>query len=105
MAESEKFISIVAEENGIVVGLCSVEIRERSVMVKMRTAYMDDLIVDESCRKKGIAKALFAEAEARAKEPGAKRPDSMVWDFNKNAIGFYEHLGMTPQRYIFKKEL
>lgn len=29
----------------------------------------------------------------------------MVWDFNKNAIGFYEHLGMTPQRYIFKKEL
>ena len=105
MVESEKFISIVAAENDIVVGLCFVEIRERSMMVNMRTAYMDDLIVDGSCQKKGIAKALFAEAEARAKELGAKRLDLMVWEFNKNAISFYERLGMTPQRYIFEKEL
>ena len=44
-------------------------------------------------------------AEKLAKEKGASRLDLMVWDFNHSTIDFYRAMGMTPQRYIFEKNL
>jgi ribosomal protein S18 acetylase RimI-like enzyme len=100
-----KVISIAAEENHMVIGICFVSIRDKSGMVSMKTAYMDDLAVAKEYRHRGIAKALFAEAEKRAKELGAIRLDLMVWSFNESAKQLYESLGMTPQRYILEKAL
>jgi ribosomal protein S18 acetylase RimI-like enzyme len=100
-----KVISIAAEENHIIIGICFVRIRDKSGMVSMKTAYMDDLVVAKEYQHRGIAKALFAEAEKQAKELGAIRLDLMVWSFNESAKELYESLGMTPQRYIFEKKL
>jgi ribosomal protein S18 acetylase RimI-like enzyme len=100
-----KVISIAAEENHIIIGICFVSIRDKSGMVSMKTAYMDDLVVAKEYQHRGIAKALFAEAEKQAKELGAIRLDLMVWSFNESAKELYESLGMTPQRYIFEKKL
>ena len=105
MIDKEIFLCLVAEEDRNVIGLCFVELRERSAMVKMRTAYVNDLIVDVNYRHKGIAKALFQEAEKRAKALGAKRLDLMLWAYNEEALHFYESLGMKPQRYILEKRL
>ena len=105
IVEDDEIISILAENNNDILGLCIVSIRNKSGMVENKTAYMDDLCVDERFRGQGIGKKLFSFVSKKAKEKGAQRLDLMVWSFNKNAIHFYEELGMKPQRYIFEKEL
>lgn len=105
MVENENMISIAAEENDAIVGICFVSMREKTCMVSRKTAYMDDLCVDESCRGKGIGKNLFVYAKKRAKEMGAERMDLMVWNFNESALKFYEKMGMKPQRYIMEEYL
>jgi ribosomal protein S18 acetylase RimI-like enzyme len=105
LVDDNKTISIAAEENHIIIGICFVSIRDKNGMVSMKTAYMDDLVVTKEYQHRGIAKALFAKAEKQAKELGAIRLDLMVWSFNESAKQLYESLGMTPQRYIFEKKL
>lgn len=100
-----EIISIVAEKNKQVVGLCFCAMRNRSNMVNMRSAYMDDLFVCAEERRNGIAANLFAAAEKKAKELGAERLDLMVWGFNEPAIKFYKSLGMAEQRYILEKKI
>ena len=103
--EDTNCIAILAEERERILGICIVVMRDRSMMVNKRTAYMDDLYVCEDVRKQGIATKLFKTAEKKAVELGAKRLDLMVWDFNQSAIEFYKSLGMTEQRFIFEKAL
>lgn len=66
---------------------------------------LDDIYVLPAYRRKGVASRLFAEVELWAKGQGAIRLDLHTWDFNKNAITMYQAMGMTPQRYVFEKEL
>lgn len=105
LVQNKDIISVVAEEKGVIIGLCIVSIRNKSGMIDKKIAYMDDLCVDEKFRGKGIGKKLFSFATEIAKKKGAERLDLMVWSFNEKAINFYEELGMKPQRYIFEKEL
>ncbi len=64
----------------------------------------EDLVVDKDFRRRGIAKRLFAFMEEEARKRGAKRLDLMVWEFNREALKFYESFGMKPQRYILEKK-
>lgn len=105
MVEDTSIITILAEEEKNVVGICVVSIREKSCMVNLKTAYMDNLCVDENCRNKGIGAELFKFAEKEAKKMGAKRLDLMVWEFNEKANIFYQRLGMNIQRSILEKNL
>lgn len=105
MVENEDMITILAETEEKVVGICMVSMRARTGMVNRRTAYMDDLCVDETCRGKGIGKALFLYAKEQSMKMGAERLDLMVWNFNDDARHFYEKMGMTPQRYIYETKL
>lgn len=102
---SDKCICLAAEEDGEVVGICFVELRDRSVMVEMPVAMMNALCVDEAHQRKGIATKLFEETTKRAKDAGAKRLDLMLWGFNESARAFYESLGMKEQRRILEQEL
>lgn len=102
---NKEVIALAAEEEDRIVGLCIVVIRHRSGMVNMKTAYVDDLVVDQSYQRRGIAKSLFQKAEERAKALGAERMDLTVWSFNENALKFYQSIGMVPQRYILEKPL
>lgn len=105
MVQDENFISILAEDGENITGICFASMRQRSMMVDMCTAYMEDLVVDDSCRRQGIATALFRHAQQEAKRKGAKRLDLMVWAFNEDALAFYRKMGMTPQRYILEKSI
>lgn len=102
---SDKCICLAAEEDGEVVGICFVELCDRSVMVEMPVAMMNALCVDEAHQRKGIATKLFEETTKRAKDAGAKRLDLMLWGFNESARAFYESLGMKEQRRILEQEL
>ena len=105
MVENEDMISILAEDEEHVLGICFVSMRARTCMVKRRTAYMEDLCVDQNYRGNGLGKTLFLYAKEKAKEMGAERLDLMVWEFNEDAKRFYEKMGMKPQRYIYEEQL
>jgi ribosomal protein S18 acetylase RimI-like enzyme len=55
------------------------------------------LAVEPSARRLGIARALVAEAQDRARRLGAVRLDAMVDDANANAIGFWASTGFQPE--------
>lgn len=104
LADRQKIL-LLGEEDGAAVGLCVVAIRDKSGMTDLKTAYMDDMVVDKAFRNRGYARQLFRAAEERARELGAVRLDLMVWSFNEAALSLYRELGMTPQRYILEKPL
>ena len=105
LIEDEEMITILAEKNFKVVGCCFVSMLSHRGMVRMQIAYIDQLVVDEKYRKRGIGKKLFETAERRAKELGAKRIDLMVWEHNRIAIQAYESYGMTPQMHTYEKQI
>ncbi|MBT3647337.1 MAG: GNAT family N-acetyltransferase [Flavobacteriales bacterium] len=55
--------------------------------------HLEDLIVGETSRGKGLGKALFLEVSEIARRSGSKKLTWEVLDWNKPAVDFYRHLG------------
>ncbi|MDB5006675.1 MAG: acetyltransferase family protein [Mucilaginibacter sp.] len=80
--------AFVAEIDGLIVGFALYYIRYSTW--KGCRMYLEDLIVTESVRGKGIGKLLFDQLIIEAKEMGFK---GMVWqvlDWNEPALNFYK---------------
>lgn len=91
----------IAEEDGKVLGYGFCMIKRTAgdpVLADYTTLYIDDLCVDENCRSKGIGKQLYAHILAFARELHCNSVTLNVWAFNESAKGFYEALGMKPQK-------
>jgi len=101
-------ITILAELNYIIVGLCVISIKPITTnisCVPRRVAYMEDLCVSQDYRKQGIGKRLIIEAKKRTLEFNVDSLELMVWEFNKNAIDFYENQGMETRSRILEMKL
>ena len=99
---------LVAEENNKIYGVIIYKIKEvkEYINIKDRTIlWIDELIVDEKVRKKGIGKNLFSEVKRIAKERNYDAVELNCWDFNERAILFYERCGMNVQRLIMEIKL
>lgn len=91
----------VAVENKKVLGygFCQVKIYDHDpVFTDCTEIYIDDICVDEQCRKMGIGKAIYGEILRYAGMRKAGRVTLNVWCCNEDAMKFYESLGMTPQK-------
>jgi len=60
--------------------------------------YIDDLCVDESCRGQHIGRAIYNEILRYAKMRRCYNVTLNVWSCNPSAMGFYESLGLKPQK-------
>ena len=69
-----------------------------SVLTDVRTLYIDDICVEESCRGLGIGRALYENVFDYAKEQGFYNITLNVWSCNPGALKFYESLGLKPQK-------
>ncbi len=58
--------------------------------------YIEDLFVDEPCRRRGIGGSLLRYVARLAKERGCGRLEWSVLDWNHPAIDFYRKLGARP---------
>lgn len=88
--ENPVFGFFVAEQDHELIGLALYYFRYSTW--KGKCLYLEDLVVTESFRKKGIGKKLF---DALVKEAKATNSYAIVWqvlDWNEPAIAFYKKL-------------
>jgi GNAT superfamily N-acetyltransferase len=81
--------AFVAEEDGLILGFAVYYIRYSTW--KGLRLYLEDLIVTEAARGKGIGKLLFNTLIAEAKEQGFNGMTWQVLDWNEPAINFYKN--------------
>ena len=105
LEREDVFIDICENEDGMRLGYCIQFLRETEeddCRFGRRYLFIDDLCVIAKKRSKGIGKALMDAARQRAMKLGCSAIELNVWEFNKDAIGFYEKLGYVPQRRILE---
>lgn len=97
LIEDEPSDAYVAEENGHIVGYVFLHVHPLSFLdffQKQTVALISDIAVTASVRRKGIGQLLFEASLQWARNRNADRMELTVWEFNKNAIAFYERNGM-----------
>lgn len=80
--------AFVAEENGVILGFALYYIRYSTW--KGQAMYLEDILVTETARGKGIGKLLMDRLIEEAKEKGFKRIVWQVLEWNEPAINFYK---------------
>ena len=96
----------VCEAEGEIVGFVFAFVRRLRDHRNMRDAdvlLIDDISVREDFRRRGVGRALFAYAEAAAREAGCGRLELTVWAFNEEAMEFYRAMGLTPREIRMEK--
>lgn len=97
----------VAQIRERLVGLICVLIRESPEMpifVRRRYAQVDQVVVKEKFRRTGIGRALMEKAHDWAVAEAADSVELNVWEFNREAIEFYQRLGYeTASRKMNKR--
>lgn len=99
---------LIAEENNSIFGVIIYKIKEvrEHINLKERTVlWIDELVVDENIRGKGIGRSLFLEVNKIAKENNCNAVELNCWNFNRQAIKFYEKCGMNTQRLIMEVKI
>ena len=62
---------------------------------------IDEFCVDETCRRQGVASAIISFIKKYAQEKGFRRIELNMWEFNRDALAFYEAAGFTTfRRYM-----
>jgi GNAT superfamily N-acetyltransferase len=102
-SDPPKFTCFVAEVNNQVVGMALIYFRFSTWVGQ--TVHLEDLVVKESMRGKGIGEALYAQVMRYAQEQGVKRVNWVVLDWNEGAIKFYERSGANVMSSWWQVEM
>ena len=94
----------VAEKDGVLCGFAVLHhiVRPETPFMKVRDYLdIDEFCVDSAFRRQGVGTALIAFVRAHAKERGFSRIELNMWEFNRDALAFYEAVGFqTYRRYM-----
>ena len=71
---------------------------DNNILTDIKTLYIDDLCIDETCRGQHIGTALYNYMKDFAKAEGCYNVTLNVWALNEGAIDFYKALGMKTQK-------
>ena len=102
--EEERFFSIVAEQDGSVIGCLNLRI-EYQLHHTEKIAEIMELAVMDRYRSKGIGKELFQKASEIAKENSCLQIEVCCNQLRLKAHKFYERQGMHKFHYKFSVKL
>ena len=95
---------VVAEDDGVICGfavLHHINKPENPFMKERDFIDIDEFCVDKDHRRKGAASAMVSFIKEYAKEKGFSRIELNMWEFNQDALAFYEAAGFkTFRRYM-----
>lgn len=84
---------------------CIIIENNSSTLNNIKTLYIDDLCVDQAKRLNHIGTMLYEYVLNYAKEINCYNVTLNVWADNKEALKFYEHIGMRIQKIGMEKIL
>jgi diamine N-acetyltransferase len=87
----------VAEYDAAIAGYAICAMRQTpslGMRIPRTSAIVDTVVVTQSLRGEGIGRALMDACAEWARNNGATTLELSVWEFNRDAIAFYERLGM-----------
>lgn len=99
--DPEMTIFCAVDQNNWVMGYAfclSQQHLDHNVLTDIKTLYIDDLCVDETCRGQHIGKQLYHHVLDYAKRNKYYNVTLNVWGFNDSARHFYESCGMSVQK-------
>ena len=103
--DNKRCITLGIEVNNRIIAVIIAEIKDTSdisIIKKRKYCYIDDIIVDKNFRRKGYAKKLFNELKNQINTLNINDVELTVWPFNKEALLFYESLGMTVKNIKYE---
>lgn len=106
--DHDKPIFVAANEKDEVVGYAFCRIIRHvddNILTDIKTLYIDDLCVDETCRGRHIGRALYEHVLDFAKGQNCYNVTLNVWECNLQAKLFYEKCGLAPQKTGMEKIL
>lgn len=101
LADDTRPIFAAVDENGEMLGYAFCIFQQHlnnNILTDIRTLYIDDLCVDETCRGQHIGKALYEYVLNFARQSGCYNVTLNVWTCNASAMAFYEKMGLKPQK-------
>jgi GNAT superfamily N-acetyltransferase len=99
---------LVARDDGGVVGVVEVSMkppRAGDGLVQRRVAIIDDVVVREPYRGRGIGRALLEAAHRWATARGAAAVQLHVWSWNERARQLYERMGYATRGLVMEVSL
>jgi ribosomal protein S18 acetylase RimI-like enzyme len=115
--EKDYYLGLVADEN---IGLFVVEMDEKligfvhvlvrdtpvfPIIIPQHYAVIDGIAVKSEFQNHGIGKILMEKAQEWATTNGAEFIELNVYEFNRNAISFYERLGYQISSRKMRKKI
>ena len=94
LREEDSVIFVSEIEEGKVVGYVYATIEKKpDDLISVPYASVNELAVEEKHRRRGIGKLLMDRVHDWTREQGLNILQLAVWEFNRGAVEFYEHLG------------
>ena len=98
--DTAKLEALVAELNGRVEGIALFYETPGSTFRARPFLYLEDLVVSETARSRGVGEALMAAIAQEALKRNAWRLHWAVLDWNVRAIKFYDRLGASRDDWL-----
>ncbi|MBR2273510.1 MAG: GNAT family N-acetyltransferase [Alphaproteobacteria bacterium] len=105
MLKDEKIVVFKAIYDGKICGFLFLEIAENMNAEYSKFGFILNLGVDEAFRKLGIGQALMKRAEEYLKQRKIEALCLEVFDFNNNAVVFFEKIGFKATNLYMRKIL
>lgn len=100
------FVCVDGDENVLGYAFCVLQQKlQDNILTDIKTLYIDDLCVEETCRGQHIGKQLYEFVLQFARENGCYNLTLNVWSCNPSAIAFYQACGLVPQKIGMEKIL
>lgn len=93
-------IILVVENNDVIIGY----VKFKYTTKVTKSIWIDEIIIDDDYKKKGYGKKLIKEVTKFAEKNNCKRIELNCWFFNRDALKFYEKLGLYNKELYLKKK-
>jgi GNAT superfamily N-acetyltransferase len=98
--DTEKLEALVAEVDGRIEGIALFYETPGSTFRARPFLYLEDLVVSDAARSRGVGEALMAALAQEAVKRNAWRLHWAVLDWNVRAIKFYDRLGAKQDDWL-----
>lgn len=103
MADSDAYQVLLAEDEGQIVGLLSLSFRH-TLFHPAPSALIDEMVVEQGHRRRGVGHQLMAEAIERCRAAGCCEIEVSTERSNEVAQAFYRQHGFSHEAVLFELE-